>query len=85
MKKDCKKLLDHISRLQGQLTRLQKDIESGDSCENVIRLALSSSKSFDTLRAKIVEGYIESLLLESKRPSPKTLQQLTTVYSLIKA
>lgn len=85
MKKDCKKLLDHISRLQGQLTRLQKDIEAGDSCENVIRLALSSSKSFDTLRAKIVESYIESLLLESKRPSPKTLQQLTTVYSLIKA
>lgn len=85
MKSDCTQLLHHINRLQGQLTRLQGDIQGDASCSDVVRLALSASKSFDALRAKIVEGYIERTLLPSAAATPQLLEELTTLYSLIKA
>lgn len=85
MKKDCTHLINHISRLQGQINRLQQDIDNGASCESVVQLALSASKSFDALRSKIIENYIEHSLLKTKRPSSKTLKELQSLYTLIKA
>ena len=85
MNPHCKSVLDHISRLEGQLARLKRDIEKNECAETVTRLALSATRSFDTLRAKIVEGYIETRLLKNKSTSPKILKDLDSLYKLIRA
>lgn len=85
MKPYCQQVLHHISRLEGQLSRLKNDIEQNECCESVARLSLSVAKSFDSLRAKIIEAYIQNDLLKNKPISPQTLKDLDSLYNLAKA
>lgn len=85
MKQDCKAILSHISRLEGQLRRLKIDIEEDSSCQNIVQLSLSAAKSFDSLRAKIIEAYIQKHFVEGTKASATTLAELDALYTLIKA
>ncbi|MBD3270200.1 metal-sensing transcriptional repressor [Candidatus Peregrinibacteria bacterium] len=62
----CKALVDHISRIQGQLDTLKKYINNNQSCEDITLLTSSVTKSFDSVRKKIVEGYIIEEILSKK-------------------
>lgn len=81
----CKEVVNHISRLEGQLRRLKNDIESNQSCEKIVQLSLSSAKSFDSLRAKIITAYIEQNVLPDASASVDLQKDLQKLYSLIKA
>lgn len=54
----CKALTAHISRIQGQLETLKSYIDDGKTCQDVAQLSVSAIKSFDSLKAKILEAYI---------------------------
>jgi DNA-binding FrmR family transcriptional regulator len=85
MKQNCKAILSHISRLEGQLRRLKVDIDENTSCENIVQLSLSAAKSFDSLRAKIIEAYIQENFLHGKAITLKEHKELESLYTLIKA
>ena len=81
---DCKKIIDHISRLEGQLRSLRNQLEKEKSCEKLVPLALSATKSFDSLRAKMLENFVQNQLLESD-PSVKKWENFQQLLKLIKA
>lgn len=85
MTKNCTDILNHISRLEGQLRRLKADIEHEKSCETVVQLSLSAAKSFDSLRAKIIAAYIQEHFIEGNNVSSTAMQELESLYTLIKA
>lgn len=82
---DCKKLLNHISRLEGQLRRLRAEIETESGCEHVIPLALSAAKSFDSLRASMVEQFVRDQFAAKKTASPKLQRDFELMLRLIRA
>ncbi|MCB9809610.1 metal-sensing transcriptional repressor [Candidatus Peribacteria bacterium] len=59
---DCKQLTTHIARLEGQLRALRTQIETEQSCTHIVPLALAAAKSFDSLRAKMLEHYVSTQL-----------------------
>lgn len=85
MTKNCKQALNHISRLQGQLETLKKKIEAGAECADVVQLALSSARSFDGLRGKIVQGFIQDTWFSDKEMAATQLQDFEQLLKLIKS
>ncbi len=80
----CKALHNHISRIQGQLEALKKQIDNCESCDKVTLLAISIIKSLDSLRAKMVEGYVVEEIMDGKMPSPQRRAKLERLIKLIK-
>ncbi len=85
MNDDCKKVVAHINKLQGQLNAFKKYFEEGRKCGETMHLAVSTVKSFDSLKAKIVQGFVTQELLKGKPLSPADKEILEKLISLIKA
>lgn len=81
---DHKETLNHINRIQGQIETLKKYVEGNHSCEDISSLATSIAKSFDTLRARTLQGFIKYELLDGKEVSDKKLGQLEQLLNLHK-
>jgi DNA-binding FrmR family transcriptional regulator len=81
---DRTETLHHISRIQGQIEALKKYVEGDKSCEEISSLATSIAKSFDTLRARTLRGFIKYDLLEGKEMPEKRLEQLEKLLNLHK-
>lgn len=81
---DHKETLNHINRIQGQLKTLRKYVEENRSCEEISSLATSVAKSFDTLRARTLRGFIKYDLLDGKEVSDGKLEQLEKLLNLHK-
>jgi DNA-binding FrmR family transcriptional regulator len=85
MTTDCRAAVNHISRLQGQLESLKRKIESESSCEEIVPLALSAAKSFDGLRAKIVQGFVSEMCFSDKDMTAAEKAQFDQLLKLIKS
>lgn len=83
MQPDCKKVIAHVSRLQGQLETLKNYLDSGKSCDEVVHIMLSATKSFDSLKAKVVESYLHVELCKSDKACVKDIEQLLSNLSKI--
>jgi DNA-binding FrmR family transcriptional regulator len=85
MNTHCQPLISHISRLQGQLEKLKSELESNASCDKITHLALSASKSFDSLRASILEQFVQDHLLSGKSPDIEEWKHFQQLLKLVKA
>lgn len=85
MTENCRQAINHISRLQGQLEALKKKIESGAECAEVVQLALSSARSFDGLRGKIIQGFVQDRWFTEKEMTATQLQDFEQLLKLIKS
>jgi DNA-binding FrmR family transcriptional regulator len=82
---DCKKLINHLNRITGQINTLKKYLELEQNCDEVINLTTAIDKSFDTLKANIAKGYILKDIIEPANSSnKKKLHQIETLIKLIK-
>ena len=81
--KDCKEIADHISRLEGQLKSLKNKVTDASSCEDVVHITLSTSKSFDSLKAKLVEGILRQKFL--KKQTASSNKELESLLKIIKS
>jgi len=66
--------LNHLHRISGQLNALTKLIENGEGCEQIASLSTSIAKSFDTLRFRTLEGYIQNEIASKDIKSGKLIQ-----------
>lgn len=81
----CDPIVSHISRLEGQLRTLKTQLEAEQNCEKIVPLALSTLKSFDSLRAKMVEHFVLNQLLEGNEPSLEKWEKFQQLLKIIKA
>ena len=84
IKKRHNEALNHLNRISGQIAGLKKLIEADGSCFDIAQLTTSVAKSFDSLRAKTLEGFILNHLLERKGLPPKKMEALNKIINLYK-
>jgi len=82
--RDHKETLHHINRIQGQIETLKRYVEENRTCEEISSLATSIAKSFDTLRARTLRGFIKYDLFEGNEMPEKRLEQLEKLLNLHK-
>lgn len=80
MQSDKQKLIHHISRLEGQLQSIKKELALKEpDCEKAARTLKAASRSFSTLRMAFVSCFLEYKYPSKKQDSDTTYQALIQV------
>ncbi len=80
MQPNKQKLIHHISRLEGQLQSIKKELSSTEpNCEKAALTLKAASRSFSTLRMAFVSCFLEHKYLTKKTDSDSTYQALIQV------
>ncbi len=76
-----KHIIDHVSRLQGQLSAIQEELSKAEpDCEKAAKTLLSASRSFAGLRESFVDTFLrEKILKGAKSHNEHVLQSLTAL------
>ncbi len=79
---DTQKLIHHISRLEGQLQSIKRELASVDpDCEKMARTLKASSRSFSTLRMAFVTCFLEHRFRVKKAVTDPAYDALMEVIS----
>lgn len=81
---DCRSSLNHLARIEGQISTLKRYIEEGKKCEDVAMLTTSIAKSFDSLRAKTLKNFFINEILADKMLSKKDILRIEEIFKLYK-
>lgn len=74
MTPDRKKIVDHISRLEGQLASIKEELKQTEpDCLKASKTLLSASRSFAGLREQFVETFMLTHFIDSKKTKDETL------------
>lgn len=81
MNKERKKMVDHISRLEGQLASVKAELlKDNPDCLRASKTLLSASRSFAGLRELFVQSFLLTHFIEEKQVKDRTmLDQLLTL------
>jgi DNA-binding FrmR family transcriptional regulator len=80
MQSDKQKLIHHISRLEGQLQSIKKELSLEEpNCERAALTLKAASRSFSTLRMAFVSCFLEKKYLSKKKDSDTTYKALIQV------
>lgn len=81
MQPNTQKLIHHISRLEGQLASVKKELQTAEpDCEKASLTLKAASRSFSALRTSFVSCFLEYKYLPSKsQASDPTYQALIQV------
>lgn len=81
MKQAQQRIVDHVSRLEGQLASIKSELaKEKPDCLKASKTLLSSARSFAGLREKFVETFLlEHVIDESKIKNKEMFTQLLTL------
>tara|TARA_B100000745_G_scaffold295494_1_gene239639 strand:+ start:1291 stop:1545 length:255 start_codon:yes stop_codon:yes gene_type:complete len=83
MELERKKIIDHISRLEGQLASIKEEVsQSEPDCLKASKTLLSASRSFAGLREQFVETFLMAHFIQKKQIKDEAL--FTQLLTLIK-
>lgn len=84
MNKDRKKIIDHISRLEGQLASVKNELKLDvPDCEKASKTLQSAARSFAGLREHFVETFLLTHFIDTKKKKNEKL--FTQLIALIKS
>lgn len=80
MQSDRQKLIHHLSRLEGQLSSIKKELTSAHpDCEKAALTLKAASRSFSTFRMAFVSCFLEHKYISKKQDSDSTYKALIRV------
>ena len=81
---DSKKLINHLHRLQGQLTGVEKMLVDDRYCADIIRQSLAVQKSLQSFNQAMLEKHLEEHVGEQFRGGKqnKAIKELLEIYFL---
>jgi DNA-binding FrmR family transcriptional regulator len=80
MHTDTTKLIHHISRLEGQLASIKRELQAKEpNCVQVALTLKAASRSFSTLRMNFVSCFLEHTYLSLKKKEDTTYTALMNV------
>ncbi len=81
---NCSKIVQHLSRIQGQIEALKRYIDEHRSCEEVSHLTRSILTSFGSVRTTIIEETL-TRELATRKLSPQEQERLRALLTLFKS
>ncbi len=81
VQQNCKKIIDHISRLEGQLASIKRELQRNEiDCSKASKVLLAASRSFATLRLNFVKTFLATKYqLDTDNDKSKTLEDLLAI------
>jgi DNA-binding FrmR family transcriptional regulator len=80
MQSDKQKLIHHISRLEGQLSAIKRELAVAEpDCEKAALTLKAASRSFSTLRMSFVSCFLEHTYLVKTKSSDAVYKSLIQV------
>ncbi len=58
-KDECKEILDHLNRIEGQLKAIKKYVQEKQDCETTLNLYSSFLQSAKSVKAKILAAHLK--------------------------
>lgn len=78
------KNIHRIHRIQGQLSALERAVESDDACENLVIQAHAIEKAMRSLIQNMVEGYLEHQAKAVMEESPdEAVTEIRRLFELL--
>jgi DNA-binding FrmR family transcriptional regulator len=69
------KLLNRVRRLRGQIDALERALEAGVGCSEVMRLLTAARGAINGIMAEVVEDHILMHMVDSDRKASRSEQQ----------
>lgn len=69
------KLLNRIRRLRGQIEALDRAVEAGEGCSEVMRLLTAARGAINAIMAEVVEDHIVLHMIDPERKPTRAEQQ----------
>ena len=83
-KEEKRKIVQRLRRIEGQIRGLQRMIEEGKDCEDVL-IQLSAVKSaMENLGIVILESYLKHCIFKDETISPEKEKELEAALKLLK-
>ncbi len=79
---EYKKLLDRLSRIEGQVRGLRKMMEEQRCCEDVLTQLLAARSGLEQASLLILDRHLEDCVLDPSTMEPHTLEQLRETLKL---
>jgi DNA-binding FrmR family transcriptional regulator len=73
---ETKRLLDRLSRVEGQVRGLRKMLEDDRCCEDVLTQLLAARSGLEQASILILDRHIEDCVLDSESATPEMLARL---------
>ncbi|MFN0096811.1 MAG: metal-sensitive transcriptional regulator [Dehalococcoidia bacterium] len=71
-----KKLVDRLSRVEGQVRGLRKMLEEGRNCEEVLNQLLAARSGLEQAGMVILDRHLADCILEGASVAPERMEQL---------
>jgi DNA-binding FrmR family transcriptional regulator len=71
-----KKLVDRLSRVEGQIRGLRKMLEEGRNCEEVLNQLLAARSGLERAGMVILDRHLADCILEGADVAPERMDQL---------
>jgi DNA-binding FrmR family transcriptional regulator len=83
--KDKKKMLSRIRRIKGQADAIERAVEGGGECEDILQLVASCRGALNGLMAELIEGHVRfHVLSPGQKTLPSQLEAAEELISVVK-
>lgn len=83
--KDKKKMLSRIRRIKGQADAIERAVEGGGECEDILQLVASCRGALNGLMAELIEGHLRfHVLSPGQKTLPSQLEAAEELISVVK-
>jgi len=69
--RDQRALINRVHRLRGQVDAIERALEGGSSCSEVIQRITTAAGAIDGLMAEVLEEHVREYLLSGEELTPK--------------
>ncbi len=70
--RDKEKLLNRVRRVRGQIEAVERALEAGKGCTEVLHLVVAVRGAMNSLMAEIIEGHIRTHVVDPARERDRT-------------
>ncbi|SNR69146.1 metal-sensitive transcriptional regulator [Desulfurobacterium atlanticum] len=83
-KEEKRKIIQRLKRIEGQIRGLQRMIEEGNNCEDVLIQLSAVKNAMENLGIVILESYLKHCVFKDESLSPEKERELEAALKLLK-
>lgn len=82
--KDKAKMLTRTRRIRGQVEAIERALEGGGECEQILQLVASCRGALNGLMAELIEGHLRFHVLDGQKTRPSQREAADELMAVVK-